>query len=139
MRRLREDLLREQSASNSVDFFQQFTMLKESDVQPNSWSEVRLTGTQNPADALKSTGPITTTIPIVAGDEGSITFLSKSCIDIDMDLTINYNITYNSALAPAVATQIFVCPKSAASLICDIQLKVGNNALYTVPYNRIHQ
>jgi hypothetical protein len=113
-------------------------MLKESDIQPSSWNEARLTGYQNPGDALKSTGPLTTTIPIVMGDTGSVTFLNKSCIDIDLDLTINYDMKYTSKIDPNNATQIYVCPKSAASLISDIQLKIGNTALYTVPYNRIH-
>jgi hypothetical protein len=66
-----------------------------------------------------------------------------------MDLTINYKITYalpddspstsTAILADGTQSQIMVVPKTAASLISDIQLKVGNNAVYTVPFNRIHQ
>jgi hypothetical protein len=37
MRKLREDLLREESGTNSVDFFESFVMLKDSDIQPNSF------------------------------------------------------------------------------------------------------
>jgi hypothetical protein len=114
-------------------------MLKDSDIQPNSWNEVRWTGYQNGADTLKSAGPITTNIQIVAGDEGSVTFLGKSTIDLAIDLTINYNITYAKPSPDTTVSHLFICPKSAASLISDIQLKVGNNAIYTLPYNRIHQ
>jgi hypothetical protein len=90
MRRLRQDLLREQSGSNSVDFFESFVMLKDSDIQPNSWNEVRWTGYQNNGDTLKSSGPITTTIQITPPDEGSVAFLTKSTIDIDIDLSLDY-------------------------------------------------
>jgi hypothetical protein len=120
MRRLRADLLKEQSATNSVDFFEQFVMLKDSDIQPNSWNEVRWTGYQNGADTLKSSGPITTNIQIVAGDEGSVTFLGKSTIDIAIELTLNYNIKWEDEMPNNVVSQIFVVPKSAASLISDI-------------------
>jgi hypothetical protein len=120
MRRLREDLLKEQSLTSSVDFFEQFVMLKESDIQPNSWNEVRWTGYQNGAETLKSAGPITTTLQIVAGDEGSVSFLGKSTIDIAMTMTLKYIMTYDNPMPPTTKSHIFVCPKSAASLISDI-------------------
>jgi hypothetical protein len=104
MRRLRADLLKEQSATNSVDFFEQFVMLKESDIQPNSWNEVRWTCYQNGADTLKSAGPITTNIQIVAGDEGSVTFLGKSTIDIAIELTLNYDIVYKDTTPDTCAS-----------------------------------
>jgi hypothetical protein len=76
-------------------------MLKDSDIQPNSWNEIRWSGYQNNAEALKSSGPITTTIQIPPPDEGSVAFLSKSTIDIDMNLEFHYSI--NWALEPATA------------------------------------
>jgi hypothetical protein len=140
MRRLREDLLREESGTNSVDFFESFVMLKDSDIQPNSWNEVRWTGYQNNGDALSSRGPFTTTIQITPLDEGSVAFLNKSTIDIDIDLTIDYTIQWGREVPPEGTNVVLaVVPKSAASLISDIQLKVGNNAIFTVPYNRVHQ
>jgi hypothetical protein len=88
---------------------------------------------------LKSTGPFTTTIQITPPDEASVAFLSKSSIDIDIDLTIAYRENYFNAPIAGTSVLMAVVPKSAASLISDIQLKIGNNALFTIPYNRIHQ